>query len=537
MSVHFTSISPGNPIKDGDVQSLLAAINVEPHPNDLDDFHTLLAAVHDCAEFVDKLPDYQPVSDRFPRHNVHRALPEEQTLGHAWAHRFLINGDAHGGTLAGKTVSVKDNIAVAGVPQLYGTDAFPPWTPTSDATVVTRVLESGATIIGTSTCENLCHSTSSYTNAQGPVDNPYAAGYSAGGSTSGGAALVGAGLVDITLGADQGGSIRVPASLCGCVGLKPTHGLVPYSGISSGDALNDHAGPITRSVYDAALVLDAICGYDGMDDRSLGAPMPGSTTFAANLNTSTSSLQGFKIGLLVEGFDRPGMQGSVCKSIREAAERYRMLGAVVEDVSVPDHLLGPYIWTIQQRVAGCMNLLGTAHGRQGLQPTGLEVARLPWTSDSFQKCFPSTQNVIINGLYLSTRFPGLYYKTVNIARRLRDSFEAVFARYDVLITPTTPTVAPPHSERSTPLESLRPSMGMTINTAIFNITGQPAISIPVGFERSSADEAVRLPVGMQIISGLGKDEKVLRAAHAWESNFDWRAEGSAGHEQGPLSLL
>ncbi|KAL4863822.1 hypothetical protein BDV12DRAFT_189418 [Aspergillus spectabilis] len=507
MSVHFISISPDNPVREGDVQSLLATINVEARPDDLEDLHTLLAAVHDCAEFVDNLPDYQPISDRFARHNVHRPSPEEQALGHAWAHRFLIEGDPCGGALAGKTVSVKDNIAVAGVPQLYGTDAFPAWTPLSDATVVARVLEKGATIVGTSTCENLCHSTSSYTNAQGPIDNPYATGYSAGGSTSGGAALVGAGLVDITLGADQGGSIRVPASLCGCVGLKPTHGLVPYSGISSGDALNDHAGPITKSVYDAALVLDAICGYDGMDDRSLAAPMPGSINFAAAVQNAATSLDGVKIGLLVEGFARSGMDLTICRTVRQAAEQYRKLGAVVEEVSVPDHLLGPHIWTIQQRVAGAMNLLGNAHGRQGLQPTGLELALLPWTSESFQKCFPSTQNVIINGLYLTSQFPGLYYKTINIARRLRDSFEAVFSVYDVLITPTTPTVAPPHGKRSTPLESLKPSMGMTMNTAIFNITGQPAISIPVGFSRSPFDEAVRLPVGMQIIGGLGGDDK------------------------------
>ncbi|KAL4877948.1 amidase signature domain-containing protein [Aspergillus karnatakaensis] len=535
MSVHFTSISPDNPIRDGAVQSLLAGIKVEARPEDLEDFHTLLAAVHDCAEFVDSLPDYQPRCDRFPRHDVHRALAEEQVLGHAWAHRCVIRGAESGGTLAGKTVSVKDNIAVEGVPQLYGTDAFPPWTPTSDATIVRRVLENGATILGTSTCENLCHSTSSFTNAQGSVDNPYAPGYSAGGSTSGGAALVGAGFVDITLGADQGGSIRVPSSLCGCVGLKPTHGLVPYSGISSGDALNDHAGPITRSVYDAALVLDAICGYDGMDDRGLAAPMPGSTRFAASLAESPGSLDGIRIGLLKEGFDRPGIDPDVCKSVRYAAEQYGRLGATVEEVSVPDHLLGPHVWTIQQRIAGAMNLLGTAHGRQGLQPTGLELARLPWTSESFQKCFPSTQNVIINGLYLTSQFPGLYYKTINIARRLRDAFEAVFGEYDVLIMPTTPTVAPPHGKRSTPLESLRPSMGLTMNTAIFNITGQPAISIPVGFAPSIFDRSVRLPVGMQIVSGIGSDDKVLQVAHAWESTFDWQAKQAP--RRGPTSVL
>lgn len=187
-------------------------------PSEAEDFRTLLAAAHDCAEGVAALPDYQPIPDqgKYPRENVRRPSEDEQVLGHAWAHRFLIRGNPEGGLLTGKSVSLKDVIAVAGVPQLLGSDVIPSWTPSTDATVVTRLLEAGADIHGTSTCENFCHSTSSFTSAQGTVDNPHASGYSAGGSTSGGAALVAAGLIDITIGGDQGGSIRVPASLCGC---------------------------------------------------------------------------------------------------------------------------------------------------------------------------------------------------------------------------------------------------------------------------------------------------------------------------------
>lgn len=186
--------------------------------SEAEDFQTLLAAVHDCAEGVSALPDYQPVPDRirYPRENIHRPSQNEQALGQAWAHRFLIRGNPEGGILSGKSVSLKDVIAVADVPQLMGSDIIPSWTPSTDATVVTRLLEAGADIQGTSTCENQCHSTSSYTSAQGTVENPHADGYSAGGSTSGGAALVAAELVDITIGGDQGGSIRVPAALCGC---------------------------------------------------------------------------------------------------------------------------------------------------------------------------------------------------------------------------------------------------------------------------------------------------------------------------------
>jgi amidase len=210
-----------NPVKAGDAQALLDPLGLTIDSTEAEDFHTLLAAVHDCAEGVAALPDYQPIPDqtKYPRENVRRPAAHEQVFGQAWAHRFLIRGNAQGGPLAGKSVSLKDVIAVAGVPQLLGSDIVPSWTPSTDATVVTRLLEAGADIHGTSTCENLCHSTSSYTSAQGIVENPHAMGYSAGGSTSGGAALVAAGVVDITIGGDQGGSIRVPASFCGCMTL------------------------------------------------------------------------------------------------------------------------------------------------------------------------------------------------------------------------------------------------------------------------------------------------------------------------------
>ncbi|KAA8647086.1 hypothetical protein EYZ11_004109 [Aspergillus tanneri] len=524
MSVLFTSISQSNPVKKGEVQQLLQSIGVSVEPDEEDDFQTLLAALHDCAETVSRLPDYQPVPDlnRYPRQNIRRPTPDEQVLGQAWAHRFLIQGNPDGGILAGKTISLKDCIAVAGVPQLLGSDVIPSWTPVSDATVVTRVLDAGADILGTSTCENFCHSTSSFTSAQGTVENPFASGYSAGGSTSGGAALVGAGLVDITIGGDQGGSVRVPASFCGCVGFKPTYGLVPYSGITSGDAVNDHTGPLARNVLDVALCLDSISGYDGMDDRSLGSPPHGSTTYAQALQTGPTRLEGFKIGILAEGFEQEIVDPVVKSTVWAAACKFTDLGATVDEVSLPEHLHGPAIWTIQQRIAGSQNLLGHAHGRRGLSMTEMDRARLPWTNESFQRAFPSTKNVLINGMYLTARFPDLYSKTNNWGRKLRDRYNELFTKYDLVVMPTTPVVAPRHGKWGLPIDSIRPSMGLTINTAIFNVTGHPAMSLPVGFAPSPDDPQIRLPVGMQIVGGWWKESEVLRAGHVWETHFNWK---------------
>jgi amidase len=204
----------------GDAELVLANIGIDQGISETEssEYRQLLAAVHDVAEHVLELPDYviRPDTESYPREHLCRPSEDEQDFGHAWAHKFLIRGKRDGGLLSGKTLCLKDNIAVAGVPQFFGTDAIPAWTPDADATVVKRAYEAGADIVGTTICENFCNSTSSFTSAQGTVHNPYAEGYSAGGSTSGGSAVVGAGLVDIAIGADQGGSIRVPSSFCGC---------------------------------------------------------------------------------------------------------------------------------------------------------------------------------------------------------------------------------------------------------------------------------------------------------------------------------
>lgn len=309
------------------------------------------------------------------------------------------------------------------------------------------------------------------------------------------------------------------------MGLKPTHGLVPYTGISSGDAINDHAGPIARTVVDVALCLDAISGRDDFDDRTLGAPSHGSTSYAKRLQ---SSVAGMKIGILREGFEHRLVDKSVKETVLKAAYQFEKLGATVQQVSLPLHLEGPAIWTIQQRIAGTLGLMGFAHGRRGLFSTAFEAARRPWTNESFQKLFPSTKNTIINGLSLMKNYPGLYAKTMNSAQQLRDSYEGLFQEYDLIVMPTTPFVAPRNlawKQGDSPLAALKPSMGITTNTAIFNVTGHPAISLPVGFAPSKEDDSVRLPVGMQLVGGLWQEQKILDAGFVWESANDWKKIG------------
>jgi amidase len=287
---------------------------------------------------------------------------------------------------------------------------------------------------------------------------------------------------------------------------------------------------------DAALCLDAISGRDDFDDRTLGAPLYGSTSYAKRLQTSVA---GMKIGILVEGFEHRLVDESVKETVLMAAFEFEKLGATVQQISLPLHLEGPAIWTIQQRIAGTLGLMGFAHGRRGLFSTAFEAARTPWTNESFQKLFPSTKNTFINGLSLMKNYPGLYTKTMNVAQQLRDSYERLFQEYDLIVMPTTPFVAPPNLEwkkGDSPMAALKASMGITTNTAIFNVTGHPAMSLPVGFAPSNTNDGVRLPVGMQLVAGLWQEQKILDAAYAWESANDWRRIGLVNGEMPRMAV-
>src|SRR5579875_632941 len=216
---------------------------------------------------LDRLPDELPPVP-YPRRPGRRPLPEENPYG-AWYVKSEVTGAATG-KHAGKRVALKDNICLAGVPMMNGASTLEGYVPDVDATVVTRILDAGGTIAGKTVCEYFCFSGGSHTSASGPVHNPHRPGYSAGGSSSGSAAVVAAGEVPMALGGDQGGSIRIPAAFCGIYGLKPTYGLVPYTGVMPIELTLDHIGPMTATGEDNALLLEVVAGPDGLAARRRG---------------------------------------------------------------------------------------------------------------------------------------------------------------------------------------------------------------------------------------------------------------------------
>ena len=214
--------------KASELQDLARSLGFGLSDEEARDYSDLLAPLVAMADAQQKMPDYLP-EVKYPRTSGYRPEGEENKYN-AWYYKSRIEG-ASGGKLKGKTVALKDNIMLAGVPMMNGTSVLEGYVPEVDATIVTRLLDAGATILGKAHCENYCLSGSSHTNATGPCHNPHRMGYSAGGSSSGSAALVAAGEVDMAIGGDQGGSIRMPASFCGIYGMKPTYGLVPYTGV------------------------------------------------------------------------------------------------------------------------------------------------------------------------------------------------------------------------------------------------------------------------------------------------------------------
>ena len=461
------------------------------------------------AEGIADLPD-APTEVAYPRSEWHHPDPSDNPLN-AWYVRTNIEG-ASGGKLSGRTVAIKDNIFVADVPMMDGTRILEGYVPPIDATVVTRLLDEGATIIGKSVCEAYCFSAGSHISESGDVLNPIDNERSAGGSSSGSAALVASGAVDMAMGGDQGGSIRVPCSYCGIVGLKPTHGLVPYTGILGMDPSIDHTGPMTTTVADSALMLEVIAGPDGIDGRQYGHEAQPYT------DAVDAGVSGMKIGILTEAFGYENSEPDVDTKVRAAAERLGKLGAEVADISVPMHLEAGIVSAafIQGIIDNMFINDGLALGRT--EPVVESFFDVQHTWRDRPNDLPEAVKVFVTSSALLKRDTGVKYmaKAINQTRRLRAEYDAALAQVDLMLMPTTSmksTVRPP---KDAPLnEIMDRSYESLTNTWPFNMTQHPAISIPCGMSEG-------LPVGLMLVGRHYDEMSIYKAAGAFEAHDDWK---------------
>jgi amidase len=488
-----------------EIGELATELGLHFDAGDLAFFRNLVGSFGSIAGMLDAVPDELPPV-RYPRTPGVRPSAEENPLG-AWYVKTHIEG-APRGPLAGRTVALKDNVLVAGVPMMNGTMLLEGYVPPIDATVATRILDAGGTITGKAVCESWCFSGGSHTSESGPVRNPHDPTRSAGGSSSGSAALVAAGEVDLSIGCDQGGSIRVPASFCGVVGMKATHGLVPYTGIISIEPTIDHAGPITRSVADNALLLGVLAGADGLDSRQAGIK---SDDYSAALERGA---RGLRIGVLREGFGHPSAEPDVDAGVRAAAERFGRLGAKVEEVSLPLHRTAAgLVFPLQQ--SGAMMLFhagGCTLGRDDLQVPSL-VDRMHGVRQR-PDALPDTMKFLLLGTELLRRRHGFRYyaKARNLVRRVRAAYDELLERVDLLLLPTTPMKAPPlPAPGASREEGIAAAFSSTPNTMIFDHTHHPALSVPCGSSEG-------LPIGMMLVGRHFEEATLYRAAQAFEES-------------------
>src|SRR5499427_11142080 len=289
---------PLTPPTNEDLAEIAGRYRLGLGPGDIEQFREIIAGAVASYDAVERL--YEASRPEPPDRPYRWPDAAENELG-AWYVTTELT-TAPDGPLAGRRVAIKDNIEVAGLPMMNGSATVEGFIPRRDATVVTRLLDAGATITGKAVCEDLCFSGGSHTSRTGPVRNPWDRSKTAGGSSSGSAALVAAGRADLALGGDQGGSIRIPSAFCGTVGHKPTHGLVPYTGAFPIENTLDHLGPITRTVRDAALMLGVLAGPDGLDPRQRGVPP--TRDYLAGLDDGPA---GLRVGVLAEGFGFAGL--------------------------------------------------------------------------------------------------------------------------------------------------------------------------------------------------------------------------------------
>lgn len=490
-----------------EIRATAESLNLDLSDQEIEMYSAFMEPMIADYQLVDSM-DSPSLPVRYPRKAGYR--PEESENTHnAWYYKSIIEG-APEGKLAGKRVVIKDNVSVAGVPMMNGAKVWEGFTPSEDATVVTRILDAGGTIVGKAVCENFCFSGGSHTSATGPVRNPHNPAFMAGGSSSGCAALLVAGECDLAVGGDQGGSVRMPSSFSGTYGIKPTYGLVPYTGAFPIEQSVDHLGPMAMSTADCALLLEVMAGYDdGLDPRQNPTLVP-----KPYVEALTGDAQELRIGIVKEGFATPGSEADVDKLVQSAAHRFKELGAEVSEVSIPAHTTATSIMLVSM-LEGTLSTFNEMSGAGTIAKGHFQLDAMAFyekvRKERANELPVTMKTVLLFALAMRNRY-GIYFsgKAQNLIRTVRDAYNDALSECDILVMPTTAMKALRIPAAEAPQEEIMAkALPMIGNTAPFDATGHPSMSVPVGFSKG-------LPVGMMLTGRYGEDDVVLRVGHAFE---------------------
>ncbi len=479
--------------------------------DEAESYQGLMAGVIQSYHRLDDLVEPKlPV--KYPRMPGYRPEAEENTYN-AWYYKSVVKGKAKG-PLAGKKIVLKDNICLSGVPMMNGASVLEGFVPDIDATIVTRILDAGGTIIGKAANTYLCFDGGSATTATGMIENPHKKGYSSGGSSAGCAVLISIGEADMGMGGDQGGSIRMPAGWTGIYGHKPTHGLVPYTGVFPIEQTLDHTGPMANTVTDIATLLQVVAGSDSHDPRQIG------TKTQNYVKALGKGVKGMTIGILKEGFGLANSQKAVDQKVKAAAEKFKKLGAKMKQVSVPMHLYGLDIWNaIAVEGATELMLKGNSMGTnwEGYYNTSMMDAYAHAWRERPDDLSTTVKNVMMLGEYMNQNYHGHYYaKAQNLSRKLRDSYDEILQDVDLLVMPTLPMQAAKLPAPDCSMEEyVDTALNMLNNTAPFDCSGHPGMNVPCGMNNG-------LPIGMMLVGKRYDDATVIQAAHAFEKIGNWK---------------
>ncbi|CAH2406135.1 amidase family protein [Mesorhizobium escarrei] len=480
--------------------------------------------VGDMEDFLElRIEEHRPPLRHFDRNTGYRPTADEDPLN-IFIRKCLVTG-GEGGLLAGRKIGLKDHIAVAGVPMTLGSHFMDGYTPDFDATVVTRLLDAGATIIGKMNMEDFSFGGPGVAGVGdfGRPLNPHNHDYVTGGSSSGCAAGIASGQLDIAFGGDQGGSIRIPSSWSGCVGLMPTHGLVPHSGVFGLEQSIDYVGPMTRTVDDLALVLQCVAGADDYDPRQSRVP----AKLPDYVGALGKDVKGLRIGILNEGFDLPGAEEDVESAVRQAIAVLEGLGAQVTKVSVPVHRTVPLVLApifLEGARTGFDTNFYNAFGKS-FYPASF-MAAFGRAKHSHSHEIPlNFKLILLAGTYAHERTNGrLYAKAQGARPPIVAQYQRAFRDVDLLVMPTCPTKSHPYVTPTDFADAIDHTLfggglGKNVaklgaNTCPFNITGFPSLSIPCG-------KSEGLPIGMQLVAPHFREDLLIQAAHAYQRSVDW----------------
>ncbi|HEY3198273.1 MAG TPA: Asp-tRNA(Asn)/Glu-tRNA(Gln) amidotransferase subunit GatA [Nitrospirales bacterium] len=407
-------------------------------------------------------------------------------------------------------IAVKDNICTEGVKTTCGSRMLENFVPPYDATVITRLRAQQYCLIGKTNLDEFAMGSSTENSAFGPTRNPWNPAYIPGGSSGGSAAAVGADLCVAALGSDTGGSIRQPASCCGVVGLKPTYGRVSRYGLVAFASSLDQIGTITKDVRDAAILLKAIAGHDPLDSTSADLAVPD------YMKALKENMRGMKVGVPKEFFTE-GMDPEVEQAVRAAIDEMKDLKAEIKEISLPttQHAIAAYYLIAPAEASSNLARYdGVRYGFRAAKEKGLLEMYLKTRQEGFG---PEVKRRIMLGTYaLSAGYYDAYYaKAQSVRTLIKRDFEEAFKEVDVIVTPTMPTTAFKLGEKTQDPLQMYLSDIFTISV---NLAGVPAIVVPCGISSG------KLPIGLQIIGRAFEEEKILRAAHAFEQVTNWHTK-------------